>query len=267
MGVSLEGLTLISTGEPMTPAKRRVIDQSGARTTVAYGYDPGTVHIGFGCAAPDELDDMHVNLNTLAVIARPGPSTETARPFLVTTLYDSAALFQLNVENGDCGILSERACGCPLDEAGLSLHDHRVRSHEKFTSEGMNYPADEVVDLVEAELPGTFGGRAGDYQLVEEQAGDGRTYLTLLVHPRLGPLPEAAVLAHLAEALGQGDRGKRFMAEVWKRAGTFRLQREEPRSSLRGKVLPLRLDVSSTADGDPENPGTTSGLPRAQSPS
>jgi hypothetical protein len=243
MGVSLEGLTLISSGEPMTPAKKRVIDQSGARTVVAYGYDPGTVHVGFGCADPAHLDEMHINLNTLAVVARPGPTTDYGPPLLFTTLHRSAALFQFNVENGDRGILRERDCGCPLQEAGLSVQVHRVRSHEKFTSEGLNYPVDEVLQVIEADLPAAFGGVAADYQLVEEQEEDGRTYLTLLIHPRLGSLPEAEVLDRLAEGLGTGDRGRRFMAEVWRRAGTFRSRREEPRASLRGKVLPLRLDV------------------------
>jgi len=250
MGESLENLTFISTGEPMTKAKYGVITRSGAKTTVAYGYDPGTVHVGFGCANPVHVDEMHANLNTLGIIAHPFPAShkgEQINPLLFTTLYDSAAFFQLNVENGDYAVMEERDCGCGLQKAGLSLHIHRVRSYEKFTSEGLSYPVWALVEFLETTLPSEFGGGIGDYQLLEEQSDSGQTFLTLLVHPHVGTLDEKQLLLRLQDKLAEGQKGHRFMTQVWKDSGTFRVRREPPVESLRGKVLPIQPSFKKTA--------------------
>jgi hypothetical protein len=97
-----------------------------------------------------------------------------------------------------------------------------VTSYEKLTDEGMTYDATALVDLVEAALPARFGGGPADYQVLEEEDADGLTRLTLIVSPRLGPLDEAALL--------------------WGQAGLLRVRREEPRPTLRGKVLPFQVD-------------------------
>jgi len=85
------------------------------------------------------------------------------------------------------------------------------------------------------------GGGAGDYQLVEEEDNNDRTRLTLIVHPEVGNLDESQVLARLREAFSDGSRGNRFMTEVWQGAGTFRIRREVPYASPRGKILPLHI--------------------------
>ena len=91
LGESLEGLTFFATGgEPMTVAKRKIIKRAGAKTTVLYGCEPGTVHVGFGCANPVYIYEMHVNLNTLGVIPNPKPiklNGQKIQPLLFTTLY------------------------------------------------------------------------------------------------------------------------------------------------------------------------------------
>ena len=84
-----------------------------------------------------------------------------------------------------------------MHSIGLRLRIHRVRSYEKFTSEGLSYPIWDLIHLLEERLPAEFGGGVGDYQLLEEQAENGQTHLTLLVHPKVGDIDEKQVgMAH-----------------------------------------------------------------------
>ena len=69
----------------------------------------------------------------------------------------------------------------------------------------------------------------------------GQTRLTLVVHPGVGELDECKVLARLRTALSKGPRGNRFMAGVWENAGTFRIKRQPPYASPRGKILLLHI--------------------------
>jgi len=245
VGVSLEGCTFIASGEPLTAAKRLVIEEAGANVTVLWGYEPGPVHVGFGCGRPAYGDEMHVLRHTLAVIEHPEPIVEAAgepvRPLLFTTLYPSAARMQLNVSNGDRAILSERSCGCALHEVGLTLHAHQVGSFEKLTSEGLAYSFEDLFELLETHLPDEFGGGTGDYQILEEESGDGKTYVTLLVDPAVGAIDEQRLLERFAAAIASKSPQHRFAAELWQTSGTFRVRRQVPMASARGKILPLRM--------------------------
>lgn len=244
IGASLEGCTFIASGEPVTTAKRRAIEKVGGAVTVLWGYWPiGT--IGAGCARPAYGDEMHVFRHSLAVIEHPEPIIEAVgepvHPLLFTTLYPSAAQLEINVSNGDHAVLSERQCGCPMHEAGLTLHAHNVGSFEKFTSEGLAFPFDDLYELLDTTLPDKFGGGVGDYQLVEEEGMSGQTHLTLLVDPSVGPIGESSLLDFLTAEFSGGSRSKRFMAGVWRDSGTLRIRREIPARTSRGKILPLRI--------------------------
>jgi hypothetical protein len=238
--ISLEGATFIVSGEPFTEAKAQTVARSGARVATRYTFSGGG-NIGFACAHPLYVDEIHVNQHTTAIVERPTPipGAPEIRPFLFTTLDPSWPL--LNVENGDYGILETRECGCALERAGLSLHLHHIRSYEKFTSEGMNYFYGDLYEFFETALPGDFGGASGDYQLVEEEDDDGRTRLTLRADPRIGALDEAKLLARLREELGRRSWGHEFQARIWERAGTLRIKRAPPVASAMGKILPLQI--------------------------
>lgn len=244
IGASLEGCTFIASGEPVTKAKRCVIEKVGGTVTVLWGYWP-TGTVGVGCGRPAYGDEMHVMRHSLAVIEHPEPITdaigEPVHPLLFTTLYPSAAQLEINVANGDHAVLSERNCGCPMHEAGLTLHAHHVGSFEKFTSEGLAFPFDDLYELLDTTLPDKFGGGVGDYQLVEEEGMSGRTHVTLLVDPSVGPIRESSLLDFLTAEFAAGSRSKGFMAGVWRDSGTFRIRRESPTATSRGKVLPLRV--------------------------
>jgi len=244
MGVSLEGCTFMASGEPMTPAKRRVIEKVGGKVAVTWGYFPINT-IALGCSQPTYVDEMHLMRNTMALIEHPEPLTlETGnmvRPLLFTTLYPFAAQLEINVSNGDQGVLSERNCGCPMHAAGLTQHVHNVGSFEKLTSEGLAFSIDEFYELIESILPERFGGGPGDYQLLEEESEGGQSHLTLLVDPNVGSLDETTVLKFLTSELASASRQNRFMTNVWREAGTLRVRRQAPQTSARGKILPLRL--------------------------
>ena len=244
LAVSLEGTKFIVSGEPFTESKREIIGKSGATATPRYAYG-GSINIGFGCANPRHTDEIHVNQHLVALLPNPRPLENGASPFqplLCTTLHPSFPRLLLNVENGDYGYLTQRDCGCALGNVGLSLHLHHIRSFEKFTSEGMNYFYGDLFELFERILPAEFGGGPGDYQLVEEEDSQGQTRLSLLVDPAVGELNESRLLARLHQGLAQGSRGNLFMSKVWQDSGTFRIKRDIPHASGRGKILPLHIN-------------------------
>lgn len=244
MGASLAGTKFIMTGEPFTEAKREFIERVGASGTTRYAYGGG-VNIGFGCAHPLHTDEVHVNEHLVALIPHPEPlkgDGPPIRPLLCTTLSPLAPRVLLNVANGDYATLERRDCGCALGNVGLTLHVSRIRSFEKFTSEGTNYFYGDLFPFFEEILPAEFGGAAGDYQLVEEEDGTGQTRLTLVVHPQVGPLNEARLLSRLRETLSEGSRGNRIMTGIWDGAGTLRVRRQVPHASSRGKIQPLHIN-------------------------
>lgn len=239
LGVSLEGCRFVCSGEPFTEAKRGIIERAGARGTVRCTIG-NSVNLGFGCAHPAAADEVHVGEDMLALIShRRFDRTADApvEPLLCTTLHPSASSIFFNVESGDYGLLGRRDCGCPLEKAGLTLHLQRVRSFEKFTSEGMNYHCMDLYELVEKTLPREFGGGPGDYQVREEEDENGQTKISLVIDPAVGNLDEQRLLLRLRESCGSPNGRVRF----WRDAGTLRVKREAPHASARGKILPLHI--------------------------
>jgi hypothetical protein len=245
MGISLEGTKFLVHGEPFTEAKREWIERVGATAIPAY-YGGHSFGGGYGCANPLYTDEVHAHTYNLALIPHPKPLSKDGppiHPLLFTTLHPSAPRLLLNVENGDYATLEKRDCGCALENVGLTLHLHHIRSYEKFTSEGMNYFYGDLFEFFEKTLPSQFGGGPGDYQLVEEEDGHGQTRLSLLVHPEVENLNEERLLLQLQQALSEGPKGNWFMAQIWQNAGTFRIRREVPHASPGGKILPLHIPV------------------------
>lgn len=241
MGESLKGAKFYVAGEPFTEAKEEALGRVEATATSRFSYGGG-VPVGYGCANPSARDEIHVNQHLLAVILRPDPVGATPiHPLLLTTLAATAPKFLLNVESGDYAAATARDCGCALEKAGLTLHLHDIGSYEKFTSEGMNYSCANLFDLMEKILPREFGGGPGDYQLVESEEPDGQTHITLRVHPVLGVVDEARLLSRMSEEMAKGSWGNEFQARLWRDAGTFKLTREAPHESDRGKILPLHI--------------------------
>lgn len=227
-------------GEPLTPARARVVAATGSKAVSIYGM--GEIgRIGLPCANPAAVDEVHLLVDKLAVIRRTRRA-EGAPPVPVnvyTTLVASTPKLMLNVESDDYGEIGPRSCGCPLERLGLGQHLHTIRSHEKLTSEGMNFLGHDLIRLIEEVLPARFGGGPTDFQFLEEEDSRGLPSVQLIVHPRLGEVPEQAVADCIVEFLNGAPSGAGLYGERWREAGALRVVRQEPYATSASKVLAL----------------------------
>jgi hypothetical protein len=145
----------------------------------------------------------------------------------------------LNVSLGDAAILDRRPCDCALAALGWAARLRTIRSFEKLKAEGMTFLDADVAQVLEEALPARFGGRPGDYQLVEEERPDGRACLRLLVHPEVGRIDPQAVVDAFLSALGPAGGAAGIMAEVWRDADLLTVERRIPETTVSGKVLHL----------------------------
>jgi hypothetical protein len=184
------------------------------------------------------LDDLHA-------LIQPGDDGATVglppRALLVSSLQPAAPLVLLNVSLGDQAELVRRACGCPLEQVGWTRHLHTIRSFEKVTAGGMTFLDTDVIRVLEEILPRRFGGGPTQYQLVEDEAADGRPRVRLLVHPAVGPLDADAVADAFLTGIGGGTEGERLMELQWRQAGVLQVERRPPYTSGAGKILHVHL--------------------------
>ncbi len=246
-GARLDGALFVVIGEPLSASRTAAIGATGAAVTCTYSMtESGT--LGCGCGDPAAPDDVHLLLDRAAVVQHPVESGgRQVEGLLVTTLSPHARKVMLNVETGDTGRLTERACACPYGRLGYTRHLDSITSYEKLTGEGMTYDAAALVGVIEAVLPARFGGTATDYQAIEEEGDDKLVHLTLLVSPRLGTIAEVDVIATVRAELQRGPAGHRLADLVWEQAGFLRVRRAEPIPTARGKLLPFQ--VARPADG------------------
>ena len=101
-----------------------------------------------------------------------------------------------------------------------------------------------LVRVLEEVLPRRFGGAPTHYQLVEDEATDGRTRVRLLVHPAVGALDVTAVGEAFLEAIGVASGGAATMTRVWRDAGLFGVERRAPIPTRSGKILHLHVGRS-----------------------
>jgi hypothetical protein len=248
-GLDLSGATFRMGGEPVTPAKARVLEESGIRIITGYGMVEISA-IGLGCANPFEAGDVHLASDTVALITHPHSieGTDITVPaFQITTLSESVPKLMLNVEVDDYGIVEHRSCGCGLEAAGYSTHLREIRSYSKLLGEGVTLIGNEMVHILEHVLPTRFGGSALDYQLSEEEDEEGLTRLYLVISPRVTISDDAEVIDALHDALRSSSPAAGVASTVWKQAQTIRVKRAEPVWTARGKMLPLHIQRTKSA--------------------
>jgi hypothetical protein len=239
-GLDIAGTVFEVVGEPMTDARARALAHAGCRASICYGM--GEVRrVGQPCGAPAALDDVHVLIDKLALIRRerllPGGASVMLNVY--TTLLPVTPKLMLNLESDDYGVVEERACGCALGELGFDLHLHTIRSHEKLTSEAMNFLGHDLIRVVEEVLPGSFGGGPTDYQLVEEETPEGLPRVRLVVSPRVGDLNEHDVVARVIRFLNDLPGAGGACGERWRDGQTLSIVRREPYTTSASKVLAL----------------------------
>jgi hypothetical protein len=261
-GIDLSGARFTLGGEPVTAARLRAVQAVGGVGLVHYGAVETGSALSLGCLDPRHPDDSHLTSDLHAFIqpgspsrpprsAESGPAAELSRrALLITSLRMRAPLVLLNVSLGDEAVLEQRACGCPLEGYGWVTHAHTIRSFEKLTAAGMSFLDVDAIRVLEEVLPARFGGRAGDYQLVEEEAKDGASRLALCVNPEVGSVDTPALVAAFLDGLGRGEDAKHVMAEYWRDARLLRVERRAPASTGTGKVLHLhRSSPASSRTG------------------
>jgi hypothetical protein len=223
--------------------KLKAITQSGARCVPHYHFKEAG-RVGMGCARPTSVDDVHFFKDGLALIphARVVPGSEISVPaFHFTSLLLSTPKLMVNVEVDDYGVIETRSCGCPLEEVGYTEHLREIRSFRKLTGEGVTLVGSEMIRILEEVLPTRFGGSSLDYQMVEEEDGQGLTRLTLLISPKLEIADDAAVIDVVLDALGRNNLAGQLTRGIWTQARTLRVKRQDPIWTSRGKLMPLHL--------------------------
>jgi hypothetical protein len=241
-GLDISGSFFRFNSEPYTPAKARIVAETGSRAAVQYSLAE-IGNIGMACGNPAALDDVHLLTDKLAVIQREKRllnSTVSVGALVYTTLLPSCPKLMLNVESDDYGRLERRRCGCLLSEMGFEQHLSQIRSYDKLTSEGMTFMGSELITLIEDLLPEQFGGNPTDYQLVEEEEG-GLPKISVIVSPRVGAIDDEAVIRAVLSRLGSYPGCKNMMTEVWKDGQTLRVVRREPFVTGAAKILPLHI--------------------------
>lgn len=242
-GHSLTNVTFHCRSEPLTAARRRLIEEAGARVLVDYG-SIELPYVAFGCPAGNGPDDVHLFQDRYAAVERRraidhgGPSIDA---LLLTALSPATAKIALNVELGDSTRIEQRDCGCSLGSLGLRTHLSEIRSFEKLSTEGTSFARSDLIQILDEVLPDRFGGTALDYQLVEEETPEGSTLLVLRAAPSVGELDTTAVRAALLDALGSGDTVDQYQARLLERAESLVVRRAAPLATQAGKVLPLHL--------------------------
>lgn len=239
--ISLHDVTFLLGYEPLTPARRKTIEETGARATLTYGFsEAGTV--GLQCPQPGEVDDVHVASDAFAVIQKAGTGGEenASKALLLTTLGASTPKVMLNAEIGDYAIMNSCKCGCLFDELGYHQHLHTIRSFGKLTGGGVTFLVADLYRLVEEMLPQRFGGNMGDYQLVEEQDEQGLPQLSLYASPELKDIDERKLVSVFLAEVGKIRRHYPFMVNQWIGSGVLHVVRKKPLLTKRGKLLPVR---------------------------
>lgn len=239
--ISLQQVTFLLRGEPLTVARKETIQASGAKVVQTYGFSEGGP-VGSQCSNPAAVDDVHIFLDAFAIIQceRSIGDGQTVSGLMLTALRPACPKIMLNTEIGDYAIQTTRSCGCLFDEVGYFQHLHDIRSFEKLTGEGMTFIGADIIHVLEKVLPKQFGGSFTDYQLVEEQNARGLPRYTLFVSPTVGAVDEKKIVSTFLQELGKMRSYYSFMATLWGQANIFQVVRQSPLPSTRGKILPFR---------------------------
>jgi hypothetical protein len=248
MGIRLEGVDFIVSGEALTDAKRRTIEKSGAGILATYFViEIGTV--GYACRQM-RGNCVHIFDDGVAVISvdRKAPLTEIVVPSLhFTTLLPANPRLLINAEFDDTGIISETTCDCEFARIGFRKQIDQIWSFSKLTGYGTTLVGSDIVRVLEEVLPKQFGGSPIDFQLVETEAGR-QTRMILRVHPRLANVKIGEVRAVFLEEIRKMYGGALTVRD-WSHGDAFEVIRKEPATTSTGKVLPLHL-LGNRASGN-----------------
>ncbi|MGH9675016.1 MAG: hypothetical protein ACRD44_17730, partial [Bryobacteraceae bacterium] len=240
-GLDIGGALFWTGGEALTDPKRAVIEQAGATVFPRYNStDVGAV--GYSCRQMKTGNCVHLFEDGLAVNSyrRQAPYSDVeVNSLLFTTLLPFASRVLLNVEIDDAGFVEPASCDCVFSRLGFRRQVRDIFSYGKLTGQGTTLLGGDILRIMEETLPERFGGRPGDFQLVEKE-GAMQTGITLRVSPRLRlSHPEDVREVFLKELTHFA--GGTPSAAIWRHSKAVEVVMEEPLATRTGKVHALHL--------------------------
>jgi hypothetical protein len=228
-------------GEALTPAKRAVIEAAGAEVAPFYFINE-LGPIGHACRRMKTGNCVHLYRDSVALInhRRLAPLSDTeVDSLLFTTLLPFAPRVLINVEMDDSGVVEPARCDCVFTAAGFREQIRDISSFGKLTGMGITLVGTDIVRALEAALPARFGGRPGDYQLLECE-GTSQTQLVLRVSPRVGFTDATAIKDYFLKEIGRFQGGAPASL-VLRHVEALEVIFAEPLATQTGKVLSLHL--------------------------
>ncbi|MCP5109202.1 MAG: hypothetical protein GY953_00035 [bacterium] len=244
--IDIAGAHFTLSGEPITEARSETIRGAGCDPAPRYGsMECGA--IGYGCERREHADEVHLLTGMHALIQAGADGEVIGLPptaLLITALHPHSPFLMINTSMGDQAQLTQRDCGCPLEQLGWRTHLHSVRSFEKLTGGGVTFLGTDVIRILEEALPSCFGGKPTDYQLAEAENRDGEPQLVLRVHPSVGEVNEPLLAEAFLAELSSDSNTNAAMAQRWRDSNTLRIARRPPAISRAGKILHLHTGAT-----------------------
>ena len=238
--LDISGTILLASGEAISPARQRVFQAAGVHAIGRYVIsEMGTV----GMSCPHLTgNSVHLFGDAVAVIEhrRPAPFVEAeVNSLLLTSLHPLASRIYINVEMEDAGTLVPATCDCLFSRIGFRTVIQDLYSFGKLSSQGMTLGGDVLLTILEERLPERFGGRPGDYQLVELE-GAAQLELQLRVSPRLRNTELNAVREYFLDQVRLLYGGS-LSVRTWEATSSIQVEAIEPHQTRSGKVHSLHL--------------------------
>jgi hypothetical protein len=239
-GLDISGSVLMVAGEPISIARRRVFDAAKVEAFGRYVIsEMGT--IGISCRHTNG-NSVHLFTDAVAVIGhrRPAPYADTeVNSLLFTSVHPNASRLYINAEMEDAATLVPATCDCVFSRLGYHTILQDVYSFGKLSGHGITLGGHALLSIIEEQLPSRFGGRPGDYQLVETE-GKAQLELRLRVSSRVQNVDVESVQAFFLEQV-RSLYGGSLSARTWESTSSFRVERAEPYQTRTGKVHALHL--------------------------
>ena len=204
MGLDIRGAAFVTIGEPLTTARRALIEAAGARAVCRYAITEAGI-LGYACADSSASDDVHFLRSNLALIQaqRAVPQGDPVDALYLTSLVPAAPKILINAETGDYARVEERTCSCAFGALGYATHLSNIRSFEKLTGEGVTFAGSDLVRILDEVFPARFGGDGVDYQIVEEHGSDGLPRLFILANPAIGSIDQQSIVTCFLDELAK----------------------------------------------------------------
>ena len=239
-GIDISGTIFVTSGEAVSAAKRRLMDDVGARAYPRYVISElGTI----GLACSHTLgNSVHWFSDSTAIIShrRAAPFAESdVNSLLFTSIHPLASQLFINVEMEDEARMVPARCGCEFSRLGFTTLLEDVQSFGKLTGHGLTLAGTDIVALIEERLPARFGGAPGDYQLVQYET-ERQAEVRLRISPRVPTVDPAAVHDFFMNEV-RAMHGGALSRRVWMQTSSLKAEIAEPYRTRTGKVLALHL--------------------------